>query len=180
VSSCAFLNWAPRNEGVLGEWRYSSTHYLTSARDGGEWSASRPGRFTSRERAPGSHWIGGWVGARAVLDTAVVKRNIPTFRRESNPRTPIVQSVAQHYTDWAITALREPRIARFEVFSAVFFQVVCWAVTLFVVGYRRCGGPCCLEIQGLKRRYPTTTLYCVTTQEASTWKYFISLCTLTH
>jgi hypothetical protein len=26
-------------------------------------------------------------------------------RRESNPRTPIVQPVAQHYTDWAITAL---------------------------------------------------------------------------
>jgi hypothetical protein len=26
-------------------------------------------------------------------------------RRESNPRTPIVQPVAQCYTDWAITAL---------------------------------------------------------------------------
>jgi hypothetical protein len=32
---------------------YSSTHSLTSALDGGEWSASRPGRFTPRERAPG-------------------------------------------------------------------------------------------------------------------------------
>jgi hypothetical protein len=31
---------------------YSSTHSLTSALDGGEWSASRPGRFTPRERAP--------------------------------------------------------------------------------------------------------------------------------
>jgi hypothetical protein len=28
------LNWAPRHEGVLGEWRYSSTHSLTSALDG--------------------------------------------------------------------------------------------------------------------------------------------------
>jgi len=27
---------------------------LTSALDGGEWSASRPGRFTPRERAPGT------------------------------------------------------------------------------------------------------------------------------
>jgi hypothetical protein len=35
--------WAPRHEGVLGEWRYSSIHSLTSALDGGEWSASRPG-----------------------------------------------------------------------------------------------------------------------------------------
>jgi hypothetical protein len=56
---------------------------LTSALDGGEWSASRPGRFTSRERAPGTHWIGGWVGPRAVRD-AVVKRKIPSSLRESN------------------------------------------------------------------------------------------------
>jgi hypothetical protein len=101
------FNWAPHHEGVLGEWRYSSTHSLTSALEWGEWSASRPSRFTPRERAPGTHWIGGWVGPRAVLD-AVVKRKIPSPRRESNPRTPIVQPVAQRYTDWAITALYLP------------------------------------------------------------------------
>jgi len=44
---------------------------LTSALDGGEWSASRPGRFTPRERARGTYWIGGWVGPRAVLDAVV-------------------------------------------------------------------------------------------------------------
>jgi hypothetical protein len=33
-------------------------HFLTSALDGGEWSASRPGRFTPRERTPRTHWIG--------------------------------------------------------------------------------------------------------------------------
>jgi hypothetical protein len=38
---------------------------------GGEWSASRPSRFTPRERAPGTPWIGGWVGPRAVLDAVV-------------------------------------------------------------------------------------------------------------
>jgi hypothetical protein len=86
------------------EWRYSFTHSSTSALDGGEWSASRPGRFTPRESTPGTHWIGGWIGSRAVLD-AVVKRKIPSPRRESNPRTPIVQPVAQRYTDWAITPL---------------------------------------------------------------------------
>jgi hypothetical protein len=77
---------------------YSSTHSLTAALDGDEWSASCPGRFTPRERALGTHWIGGWVGPRDVLD-AVVKRKIPSPRRESKPRTPIVQSVAQRYTD---------------------------------------------------------------------------------
>jgi hypothetical protein len=35
---------------------------------GGEWSASRPCHFTPREKAPGTHWIGGWVGPRAGLD----------------------------------------------------------------------------------------------------------------
>jgi len=34
---------------------------LTSALQEGEWSASRPGRFTPRERDPDTHWIGGWV-----------------------------------------------------------------------------------------------------------------------
>jgi hypothetical protein len=66
--------------------------------DGGEWSVSRPGRFTPRERAPVIHWIRGWVGPRAVLDK-VVKRKIPSPRWESNPRTLIVQPVAQRYTD---------------------------------------------------------------------------------
>jgi hypothetical protein len=73
-------------------------HYLTSALDGGEWSASRPGRFIPRERAPVTHWIGDRVGPRAVLHT-VVKRKIPSPRRESNPITPMVQPVAQRYTD---------------------------------------------------------------------------------
>jgi hypothetical protein len=37
------------------------------------------------------------MGPRAVLD-AVVKRKIPSYGRESNPRTPIVQPTAQRYS----------------------------------------------------------------------------------
>jgi len=48
---------------------------LTSALYGGEWFASRPGRFIPRERALGTHWIGVWVGSRAGPDM-VVKRKI--------------------------------------------------------------------------------------------------------
>jgi hypothetical protein len=33
------------------------------------------------------------------------EEKIPSPRRESNPRTSIVQAVAQRYTDWAITVL---------------------------------------------------------------------------
>jgi hypothetical protein len=92
TSVLLFFNWTPCH-GVLWEWRYSSTHSLTSALDGGERSASRPGCFTPWERAPDTHWIGGWVGPRAVLDM-VVKRKIPSPCWELNPRTPIVQPVA--------------------------------------------------------------------------------------
>jgi hypothetical protein len=38
------------------------------------------------------------MDTRAVLD-AVVKRKLPSPHRESNPITPIVQPVAQRYTD---------------------------------------------------------------------------------
>jgi hypothetical protein len=42
--------------------------FLTSTLAGGEWSASRPGRFSLGARARGTHWIGGWVDPRADLD----------------------------------------------------------------------------------------------------------------
>jgi hypothetical protein len=42
-------------------------------------------RFTPRERALSTHWIGGCVGLRAGLDT-VVKRKIPSPCRDSNLR----------------------------------------------------------------------------------------------
>jgi hypothetical protein len=40
---------------------------LTSALDGGDWSATRPGRFTPGETAPGTHYTGVWLGPRAGL-----------------------------------------------------------------------------------------------------------------
>jgi hypothetical protein len=59
--------------------------------------------YPPRERAPGTHWIGGWLGPRAVLDV-VVKGKIPSPCWESNPRTLIIQPIAQHYSDWAVMA----------------------------------------------------------------------------
>jgi len=89
VKSLCF-NWALCYEGVWGNGDiYSSTQFLTSALDGGDLSASRSDRFTPKERAPDTHWIGGWVDPRTVLDT-VLKIEIPSPRRESNSRTPII------------------------------------------------------------------------------------------
>jgi hypothetical protein len=43
---------ATRHEGTWGERRYISYSYLTSALDGGEWSASRPGRALPPGKGP--------------------------------------------------------------------------------------------------------------------------------
>jgi len=51
------------------------TLIFTTALDGGQWLASRIGRFTPKERALVTHWVGGWMGPRTVLD-AEVKRII--------------------------------------------------------------------------------------------------------
>jgi hypothetical protein len=60
--------------------------YLASALDGGEWSASRPGRFTLGERASSIRWIGGWVGPRDALD-AVAEKKYPCPCQEIEPRS---------------------------------------------------------------------------------------------
>jgi hypothetical protein len=54
--------------------------FLTSALVGGQWSASRPGRFT-----PCTHWIGGSVGPRTNLDD-VEKILDPTGTRTPTAR----------------------------------------------------------------------------------------------
>jgi hypothetical protein len=61
---------------------------MISALDGGEWSASRPGRaFTPGERTAGTHCTGGWVGPRAGLDTEA-RGKIPSPLSGIEPRSP--------------------------------------------------------------------------------------------
>jgi hypothetical protein len=79
------FNLAPHHEGLLGEWKYTPRilHLGTRWR----WVVSfTPGRFTPRERAAGTHWIGSWVGPRTGLDT-VMKRKIHIPCRDSNLRS---------------------------------------------------------------------------------------------
>jgi hypothetical protein len=63
--------------------------FSTSALDGGEWSASRPCRFTQDELAPGTHWIGGWLGPRTGLE-AMEKKEITWPCQESNHDSKII------------------------------------------------------------------------------------------
>jgi hypothetical protein len=66
--------------GGVGVW----THiFLSSALAAGERSASRPGRFTPDERAPGIYWIVGWVDPRASLDD--MEKTLDLTGTNSNP-----------------------------------------------------------------------------------------------
>jgi hypothetical protein len=62
--------------------------FLISAPDGGEWSATRSDRFTPGERAPGTHWIGGWLGPRAGLDAVEKIKILPLSGIEPRPSSP--------------------------------------------------------------------------------------------
>jgi hypothetical protein len=61
----------------VGEWIY---RLLTSALVGGEWSASRIGRFIPVERAAGTYWIGGWMGSSTGLDDVRKLLTLPGLR----------------------------------------------------------------------------------------------------
>jgi hypothetical protein len=60
--------------------------FLTSAADGGEWSASRLCRFTPGEKVPVFQWIGRWAGLRFGLHAVENREILPC--RESNPYLP--------------------------------------------------------------------------------------------
>jgi hypothetical protein len=69
---------------------------LTLALDEGEWSASCSCRFTPRERAPGSHWIGGWMSLRIGLNGVGNRKSCTIINHMVE-----VQPLAHCYTDWA-------------------------------------------------------------------------------
>jgi hypothetical protein len=83
---------------------------LTLPLVGGEWSASRPGRFTLGERVPGTHWRGGWLGPRDGLDDMERRTFLP--HRDSTPTPQSSSPVASRHTDCAIPALKSSELAR--------------------------------------------------------------------
>jgi hypothetical protein len=85
----------------MGERRYSSYSYLTSALDGGEWSAWRPGRALPLRKGPPLPIVqeAGWAPEPVWTQGLEEKSSAPV-----GDRTPFVQSVVRHYTDWATAA----------------------------------------------------------------------------
>jgi hypothetical protein len=62
--------------------RFIAPPFLTSALDGGEWSAVRPDRFTPGESVLDTHWIGGLVVPRTGL-SSMMECCIPVFQGHS-------------------------------------------------------------------------------------------------
>jgi hypothetical protein len=59
--------------------------FLTSALVGDEWLASRLSRFNPLDKAPGTHWIGGWVGRTTGLDDVERRKMLPLLGLELRP-----------------------------------------------------------------------------------------------
>jgi hypothetical protein len=92
------------NTPMEGEKVYSSYSLTTSAVDGGEWSASRPGRALPPGKGP-TVPIGqeaGW--APELVWTQRLQEESFCLCRGSYLDRPIVQSVVRHYSDWATPA----------------------------------------------------------------------------
>jgi hypothetical protein len=85
----------------LGEEKDSSYSFSTSAQDGGEWSASRPGRALAPGKGPPVPIVqeAGWVSEPVWTKRLQEKSFAPS--RGSNPDRPVVQPVVRHYTAWA-------------------------------------------------------------------------------
>jgi hypothetical protein len=79
-----------------GERSYSS--YSLTSLDGVSGQRHAAAVLYSREKIPGTHWTGGWVGPRVGLDT---EEKYSCLCRGSNLDRPVVQSVTRHYSDWA-------------------------------------------------------------------------------
>jgi hypothetical protein len=77
----------------MGERRYSSYSFLTSALDGGEWSASHPGRALPPGKGPPvtTGQEAGWAPEPVWTQRLEEKSSV-------GDRTSIVQSVVRHYT----------------------------------------------------------------------------------
>jgi hypothetical protein len=67
--------------------------FLVSALDQSEQQLHDPATLALGERAPCTHWTGGWVGPRAGLNT-VEKRKSPVLAR-INPNFLVIESITK-------------------------------------------------------------------------------------
>jgi hypothetical protein len=76
---------------------------LTLTIPGGDWSDKHHGCFTTRESAPGTHWIGGWVSPRIGVEDMEKRKCLVLSGLKLQP---VIQPVASRYADCTIPAPR--------------------------------------------------------------------------
>jgi hypothetical protein len=122
--------------------RYSSYSFITWAPEGAEWSASRPGRALPPGKEPPVPTVqeAGWAP-----EPVWTKRFEEKSSASVRDRTPAVQSVARHYTDWgtrllfyrcivyycntlyiAMTRDMSPNVKRFRTQPHPEERLLCW------------------------------------------------------
>jgi hypothetical protein len=107
---CAHMDWDPvkavplQQLRRLRERRYSSYSFTTSALDGGEWSASRPGRALPPGKGPPIPIVQEVRWAAELVWTQRLEEKSFRLCRGSNLYRLVVQPVVRHYTDWATPA----------------------------------------------------------------------------
>jgi hypothetical protein len=93
--------------------------FLTSALAKGEWSTSRPGRFTPGERAPGSHWIGGWEDPTIGLNDVKRRKILLLLRLE-------LQILGRPARTQSLYRLSYPSSEFEKVYLRILIQVKFW------------------------------------------------------
>jgi hypothetical protein len=83
-----------------GERKYISYSFFTLTLQGVSGQRHPPAALYTWEWTYSTHWIGGCVGLKAVLDTETGGITHCLCR----DRTPVVQSIVRQYTDWATPA----------------------------------------------------------------------------
>jgi hypothetical protein len=111
--------------------------FLTSALDGGEWSASSPCRFISGENAPSTHWIGGLVAPEQVWPIWGRENSWPSRDSSSDPS--VVQPVASRYTYYATPGpCVKVSTELYANNTKLAIQIMYWDIALAEFGYRTC------------------------------------------
>ena len=78
------------------------------------WSTSRPHRFASGGKTPGTHWIGGWVGTRAGLDVLERKKKPVSAAGIRTPERPARSLVTIEVEWWFSTCVPQHMSRCFE------------------------------------------------------------------
>jgi hypothetical protein len=102
--------------------------FLTLSLAGSELSASRPCRFTPEERAPGTHWIGGWGGGGRAGQDDVEKRKFVTLPGLE------LQPLCRPARRQSLYCLRYPGSST----DALHISSLIWCWTTLFLKYSRC------------------------------------------